>query len=150
MKTGANIAAFRIWKASLLGSASAFIPVIILAAYVYFTWDARGASPDDDAPLRSMALMMVFSPAIYLAMTAASVAASFTLKRLYLLSSRSLFFLQLSASILAGILCGIRSPFGIVDQLIGVTVFFVFFTCCGLCWLLSWWMLCFRPSANIK
>jgi hypothetical protein len=87
----------------------------------------KGADPMDDAPQRSAVLLLfVIVPIAYPVLAASAFLLTSLLQKFHLLQKKVLAGIVLVLSTIFGILLGIQSPFGVKDQLIGVSVFF----CC--------------------
>jgi hypothetical protein len=101
--------------------------------------------PMDDAPTRAAGIFLfVIAPIAYPVLVAAVFLATCALQRLHLFSKRSITALVVIASILSAILFGLRSPFGLKDQLIGIAVLSISSLLCLGLGATAWWVIA-RP-----
>jgi hypothetical protein len=118
-----------------------FVPVL-LSLFALYDYDASVANSMDDALIRAArVILFVLAPIAYPVLIVTVFISTWLLKRLRLLSKRSLTVLVLALSVVIGVFLGLRSPFGVRDQLIGVGVFASLFTACLGLGAIVWWLI---------
>jgi hypothetical protein len=94
----------------------------------------------DNAPTRAAGIILfVVTPIAYPVLVVAFFLSTWLLQKLHLFSKQSVATLVVVTSIICGVLLGLRSPFGVKDQLIGVSVFSLLFLMCLGLGASAWW-----------
>ena len=124
---------------SLLAPIASLLVPAILAIFTILT---DSLIPNDDSPVRAAGLLLiVFLPMAYPILVVFMAAVGYILKKVHKLSLRNLLIVNGLVCIPIAFFFGWPSPFGLKDQIIGLTVFFQLTALCLGLGAICWWFL---------
>jgi hypothetical protein len=131
-------------RASLLAPAPFVVLMVAICLVGFLT--SNGNSELDDAPVRTAGVFVMLSPLLYLLLALTLYVLGRGMSAARVLSRRALILLALAASVVAGVLAALSSPFGGRDAAISAAIFAALTLTTSVPLALLWWRIAHNYS----